>query len=130
MTLMTCPASGCGILTAKGWITVPWTQLPMVSAPFADFTWRYAREIVAARGQDDTDQAAVARVLDSLLARAGTALPAASPAGPPPRRRSRGCPALRPAPIRRPAEDEDEPQDTPVEPFGVFDPLNDDSGLW
>ena len=26
--------------------------------------------------------------------------------------------------------DADEPEDTPVEPFGVFDPLNDDSGLW
>lgn len=28
-----------------GWITVPWTQLPMVAAPFADFTWRYARQV-------------------------------------------------------------------------------------
>ena len=28
------------------------------------------------------------------------------------------------------SRDQDEPEDTPVEPFGVFDPLNDDSGLW
>jgi Mu transposase, C-terminal len=113
----------------EGWITVPWTQLPMVSAPFADFTWRYAREIVAARGQDDTDQAAVARVLDSLLARAGN-----GPSG-----RVAGRTAAAAAVTRLPGlpgadpetgRDEDEPEDTPVEPFGVFDPLNDDSGLW
>lgn len=113
----------------EGWITVPWTQLPMVSAPFADFTWRHAREILAARGQDDTDQAAVARVLDSLLARAGN-----GPSG-----RVAGRTAAATAVTRLPglpgaepetSRDEDEPEDTPVEPFGVFDPLNDDSGLW
>jgi hypothetical protein len=113
----------------EGWITVPWTQLPMVSAPFADFTWRYAREIAAARGQDDTDQAAVARVLDSLLARAGN-----GPSG-----RVAGRTAAAAAVTRLPglpgadpetSREADEPEDTPVEPFGVFDPLNDDSGLW
>ena len=113
----------------EGWITAPWTQLPMVSAPFADFTWRHAREIVAARGQDDTDQAAVARVLDSLLARAGN-----GPSG-----RIAGRTAAATAVTRLPglpgaglqtSRDKDEPEDTPVEPFGVFDPLNDDSGLW
>src|SRR5262249_54582086 len=31
--------------TADGWISVPWTHLPMVSAPFADFTWRHARRL-------------------------------------------------------------------------------------
>ncbi len=55
---------------AGGWITVPWTQLPMVAVPFADFTWRYARQILAALGGDDTDQTAVARVLAALLHRA------------------------------------------------------------
>lgn len=43
-----------------GWITAPWTHLPMIAVPFADFTWRYARQILAARGQDDTSQSAVA----------------------------------------------------------------------
>jgi len=113
----------------EGWITVPWTQLPMVSAPFADFTWRHAREILAARGQDDTDQTAVARVLDSLLARAGN--------GPPGRVAGRTAAA---AAVTRlpglPGTTEEspgagEPEDAPVEPFGVFDPLgDDDSGLW
>ena len=31
------------VRTTDGWITVPWTHLPMVSAPFAEFTWRHAR---------------------------------------------------------------------------------------
>ena len=35
-----------------GWITVPWTHLPMVAAPFADFTWRHARRLVAESGRD------------------------------------------------------------------------------
>jgi hypothetical protein len=56
-----------------GWITVPWTQAPVVNVPFADFTWRYARKLVAGAHGDDTDQAAVARVLSGLLHRAGRA---------------------------------------------------------
>jgi hypothetical protein len=112
---------------------VPWTQLPMVSAPFADFTWRHAREILAARGQDDTDQAAVARVLDSLLARAGngpsgrvagrTAATAAVTRLP-------GLPGTGPEAGAGQDEGDPGPEDAPVEPFGVFDPLGDDSGLW
>ena len=31
------------VRTPGGWVTVPWTHLPMVSAPFAEFTWRHAR---------------------------------------------------------------------------------------
>ena len=34
----------------RGWLSAAWTHLPMVGAPFADFTWRAAREIVAQRG--------------------------------------------------------------------------------
>ena len=116
----------------EGWITVPWTQLPMVSAPFADFTWRHAREILAARGQDSTDQAAVARVLDSLLARAGKG-PSGRVAG----RNAAAAAVTRlpglPGTEPEPGQDEGEPgpEDTPVEPFGIFDPLgDDDSGLW
>jgi hypothetical protein len=115
----------------EGWITVPWTQLPMVAAPFADFTWRHARQILAARGGDDTDQSALARVLAELLHRAGdgpasrviartTAAPAPSqvpglPPGP-------GEPSGPPA-----GGGEDDPD---VEPFGVFNPLADETAAW
>jgi putative transposase len=37
------------VRTPDGWVTVPWTHLPMVSAPFAEFTWRHARRLAAAR---------------------------------------------------------------------------------
>src|SRR5262249_60583805 len=113
----------------EGWIPVPWTQLPMVSAPFADFTWRHAREILAARGQDDTDQAAIARVLDSLLARAGN-----GPSG-----RVAGRTAAAAAVTRLPglpgadpgtSRDQDEPEDTAVEPLGAVHPVIDDARLW
>jgi transposase InsO family protein len=113
----------------EGWITVPWTQLPMVSAPFADFTWRHARDILTARGQDDTDQTAIARVLDSLLARAGngpSSRVAARTAAAAAVTRLPGLPGANPETSR----DEGEPEDSPVEPFGVFDPLGDESGLW
>ena len=120
-------------LDRAGWITVPWTQLPMISAPFADFTWRYAREILAARGQDDTDQAAVARVLDSLLTRAGNG-PSGRIAGRTAAAtavtRLPGLPGSAPEPGTGHDGSEAEPEDAPVEPFGVFDPLTDDSGLW
>ena len=56
--------------TADGWVTAPWTHLPMVSAPFADFTWRHARRLAAQAGRDDTNETEIARVLDELLTRA------------------------------------------------------------
>ena len=52
------------------------------------------------------------------------------------RRRHRGHEIARAArlgprnPAPATATSEAEPEDTPVEPFGVFDPLTDDSGLW
>ncbi|MFG2803333.1 hypothetical protein [Streptomyces pseudovenezuelae] len=52
------------------WITAPWTHRHLVSAPFADFTWRRARELLTLRGTDDTDQAAVAAAVEQLLTRA------------------------------------------------------------
>lgn len=56
---------------AGGWITVPWTRLGTVSAPFADFTWRHARSLLAARGADTTDEGAIAAAVEDLLTRAG-----------------------------------------------------------
>jgi hypothetical protein len=113
----------------EGWITVPWTRLPMVSAPFADFTWRHARDILTARGQDDTGQTAIARVPGSLLARAGngpSSRVAARTAAAAAVTRLPGLPGAGPETSR----DEGEPEDSPAEPSGVFDPLGDESGLW
>jgi putative transposase len=58
------------VRTPSGWVTVPWTHLPMVCAPFAEFTWRHARRLAAERGLDDTSETELARVLDDLLTRA------------------------------------------------------------
>jgi transposase InsO family protein len=55
--------------TTEGWITVPWTHRSMVTGPFADFTWNQARQLVAERGRDGTDETAVARAVDDLLTR-------------------------------------------------------------
>jgi hypothetical protein len=131
-----------------GWITVPWTHHAMVAQPFADFTWRHARRIAAARGLDDTNETAVAAVLGALLQRAG--------AGPESRRvlaRQRAVAALPPAlpeealppalppPPALPAADgtgcDDGPDDDPggeeavtgtVVGFGLFDPFGEDRG--
>ncbi|MGH3761042.1 Mu transposase C-terminal domain-containing protein, partial [Actinophytocola sp.] len=54
-----------------GWITTAWTQLRLAPQPFAEFTWRAARDLVAERGGDDTNETDVARALDALLTRAG-----------------------------------------------------------
>jgi putative transposase len=58
------------VRTPDGWVSVPWTHLPMVSAPFAEFTWRHARHLAAETGIDDTNETEIARVLDDLLSRA------------------------------------------------------------
>jgi transposase InsO family protein len=58
------------VRTTDGWVVAPWTHLPMISAPFADFTWRHARRLAAQAGLDDTNETDVARVLDELLTRA------------------------------------------------------------
>jgi hypothetical protein len=58
------------VRTQQGWVTAPWTHLPMVSAPFAEFTWRHARKLAEQRGLDNTNETAVAGVLDDLLTRA------------------------------------------------------------
>ncbi|MYQ82006.1 MULTISPECIES: Mu transposase C-terminal domain-containing protein [unclassified Streptomyces] len=58
------------VRTSGGWITAPWVHLPLVDGPFADFTWDHARRLAAEAGLDDSNEAAVARVLDALLTRA------------------------------------------------------------
>lgn len=49
------------VRTPDGWVSVPWTHLLMVSAPFAEFTWRHARHLAAETGIDDTNETEVAR---------------------------------------------------------------------
>lgn len=63
------------VRTPDGWVTAEWTHLPMVAAPFADFTWRHARRLAAEAGRDDSNETEVARVLDELLTRAQAGLP-------------------------------------------------------
>jgi len=111
------------VRTPAGWITAAWTHLPMVSAPFADFTWRHARRMAAARGLPDDNETEVARVLDELLTRAGNGPPNKATARVAARTRAArrrvlpeaqviDLPTPAPAPGAGPA---------PVEPFGLFD---------
>jgi putative transposase len=110
------------VRTTDGWVTAPWTHLPMVSAPFADFTWRHARRLTAQAGRDDTNEAEVARVLDELLTRAQ--------AGPhedkdsariAARTRVAAAAHRPPVPEDQTAEEEKEEQMAEVIPLGVFD---------
>jgi hypothetical protein len=57
---------------AGRWITAEWTHRALVRAPFAEFTWRAAHNELLHRGERVVEQAAIARVLDELLARAST----------------------------------------------------------
>ena len=117
------------VRTTDGWITAPWTHLPMASAPFAEFTWRHARTLTAEKGLDDSNETAVARVLDDLLTRAQT--------GPVDKRSDRIAARTRVAaashrPPTAPTDPRtDSPSDEPaadaeaqlatVIPFGIFD---------
>ncbi|MFY1593113.1 Mu transposase C-terminal domain-containing protein [Micromonospora sp. WMMD737] len=111
------------VRTPAGWITAAWTHLPIVSAPFADFTWRHARRMAAARGLPDDNETEVARVLDELLTRAGNGPQNKATARVAARTRAArrrvlpeaqviDLPTPAPAPGAGPA---------PVEPFGLFD---------
>ncbi|GAA1309225.1 Mu transposase C-terminal domain-containing protein [Saccharothrix xinjiangensis] len=57
------------VRTPEGWVTAPWMHRGLVTAPFADFTWRHARRLVAESGRQVTE-AEIARALDALLTRA------------------------------------------------------------
>jgi transposase InsO family protein len=113
---------------ADGFISVPWVQLSTVSAPFADFTWRHARSLLAARGVDDTNETTIAAAVAQLLDRAETG---------PDRRVVARARAVASVPLRpeapAAADDGQEPSEADqdqlaqVEPFGVFDPFTDGS---
>ncbi|MFD8964437.1 Mu transposase C-terminal domain-containing protein [Streptomyces sp. NPDC059568] len=110
------------VRTPRGWVTVPWMHLPLVNAPFADFTWQHARRLATEAGLDDTNEAAVARVLDALLTRAEhgpdtrtTKVADRTRAG----AASHRPPSPRAAPEPAPPDPSTEPAE--VIPFGVFD---------
>ncbi|MEU2130496.1 Mu transposase C-terminal domain-containing protein [Streptomyces sp. NPDC018352] len=110
------------VRTQQGWITAPWVHLPLVNAPFADFTWQHARRLAAEAGLDSANEAAVARVLDALLTRAEHG-PDARTAKVAARTRAGAAshrpPAPRTAPEPAPSDSSTEPAE--VIPFGVFD---------
>jgi transposase InsO family protein len=109
------------VRTRDGWITVPWTHLPMVAAPFADFTWRHARRLAtAATPGEQVTEAEVARALDELLTRAehGPDRASAKVAA----RTRAGAAAHRPVLPEPPPAPEPAPRpDAEVIPFGIFD---------
>ena len=109
------------VRTPDRWITAAWTHLPMVGAPFADFTWRHARKLAAARGLPDDNETEVARVLDELLTCAGAGPADKTTARVAARTRAARRSALPDAqvidlPVPAPAVDA-----APVVPFGLFD---------
>lgn len=113
------------VRTPDGWVTAPWTHLPMVAAPFADFTWRHARRLAAQAGRDDTNETEVARVLDELLTRA-QAGPLVDKADARIAARTRVAAASHrppPQPTAEPEHEEevDDLETTPVVPLGIFD---------
>ncbi|MFI0797033.1 Mu transposase C-terminal domain-containing protein [Micromonospora rubida] len=113
-----------------GWIRAGWTHLPMVAAPFADFTWRHARQQTISEPAGEPDETTIARVLADLLHRAGEGPAPQAPAGEDDRRvaaRTRAAATShrpRVAPEPAPETDIDEPEEGQVDnviPFGIFD---------
>jgi Mu transposase, C-terminal len=56
--------------TAGQWLSVPWIHAGRDTVPFADFTLRHVRRLLAERGADGGQQE-IARALDELLTRTG-----------------------------------------------------------
>lgn len=105
-----------------GWLRADWTRLPMISAPFADFTWRHARQAAAGGPFDET---AAARALDDLLRRTSDGPGTSDPAGDRVAARTRAAvSARRPPPTEDPCPGEEEDpkaEDLHIAPFGIFD---------
>jgi hypothetical protein len=103
---------------AGRWVPADWTHKAMIGQPFAEFTWRQAQTIVAARRGDAGDQRQIAAALADLLtrARAGAAREQRVVA------RQNAAPTVIPTPTPEPAEDRQRATAGPVTPFGVFDP--------
>lgn len=124
-----------------GWLTVPWIHHHRGAAPFADFTLRHVRRLLAERG-DDQGQDAITRALDDLLTRAGTG-PAPAPVPLASRRitaRTRAAAVNPLRPVAAPSTATVEPDDAAeasdsdagavVIPFGVFDAHKEAERFW
>lgn len=116
------------VRTPDGWVTARWTHLPMVAAPFADFTWRHARRLAAQAGRDDTNESEVARVLDDLLTRAGAGPQTGMSVDKASARvaaRTRVAAAAHRPPLPQAADPDEDDRDaqpaTAVIPMGIFD---------
>jgi putative transposase len=120
-----------------GWVAVPWIHYQQTRAPFADFTVRHIRRVLAGRGQDTATQADIARALDDLLTRAGTGPTSPDQAA----RRVAARTAAGAARRRRPdlptpdaadyAEHRSSGRDPAVsEPLGLVDPYADVERVW
>ena len=108
-----------------GWLRAAWTHLPMVTAPFADFTWRHARQAAAA-SDPSFDETAAARALEDLLRRAGDGPPPADPASQRIAARTRAAASThRPPKAEDPGTGEDDDPGSgdvsAIVPFGIFD---------
>lgn len=129
-----------------GWLTVPWIHSRYGAAPFADFTLRHVRRLLADRGSDQSEEA-IARTLDELLTRAAAGPTATPPAGRRVTARTRAAAANPLRPADTPAEDADtataaaEPDDADgataqpdaggvVIPFGIFDAHQEAERWW
>jgi putative transposase len=114
------------VRTPGGWVAVPWTHLPMISAPFAEFTWQHAGRLAAEKisGQHERDRG---RPGARQPANPGASRPrgqAHEPGRRPhPRRRRRAPPAAPPRtqPAGCDADADDDGPLATVIPFGVFD---------
>ena len=102
-----------------GWITVFWTQLHRVAAPFGELAWDHVRKSLPG-----ATEAELADAVDDLLARAGRGPGDGS-------RRDRRV-AARARAVRPPAREEPEPPEEPgdeadeqagVVPMPIFDPF-------
>ena len=115
-----------------GWITVFWTQLHRVAAPFGELAWDHARKQLPA-----ATEAELADAVDDLLSRAGQGPGDGSMQGPAVSKRDRRVAgrtrAVRPSGQARQEPEQDEPAaaqpgDTAGEragivPMPIFDPF-------
>jgi Mu transposase, C-terminal len=114
-----------------GWITVFWTQLHRVAAPFGELAWDHARKLLPG-----ATEAELADAVEDLLTRAGQGPGDGSMPGPAPSKRDRRVagrtraaqPAAQagPEPREDPAAgdpDEEEGSQAAIVPMPIFDPF-------
>ncbi len=53
-----------------GWITAAWSHLTTGPTPFGDAAWRQAQQVLTRRGEDPTNEAAIAATVAALLDKA------------------------------------------------------------